>query len=261
MPVRGQCDESDPLPAEIATLAALVFVLGLKHGLDPDHLVAIDGLTRGSRSRWSGLFFSLGHGFVVTLLGVALALFALDWKVPGWLEHFGAWISIAILLALGVANLFAALRASQGKGPGPVGLRGRWLVSRISGTTHPLVIACIGAAFAVSFDTVSHALVFSVTGAAAAGWVFALALGLVFTLGMMFVDALNGWCVSRMVGARAMSIAIAALCFLIAFVGLARYALPALGEPGDVAAPIFGLATLGVLGAAYLLGQRTLQST
>jgi nickel/cobalt transporter (NiCoT) family protein len=41
-------------------LAALVFALGLRHGFDPDHLVAIDGLTRTSKSRWCGLFFSLG---------------------------------------------------------------------------------------------------------------------------------------------------------------------------------------------------------
>jgi len=47
-------------------LIGLVFALGLRHGFDPDHLVAIDGLTRSSArvrpgmSRWSGLFFSLG---------------------------------------------------------------------------------------------------------------------------------------------------------------------------------------------------------
>ena len=41
-------------------LAALVFVLGLKHGFDPDHLVAIDGFVRSSvptqprMARWAG---------------------------------------------------------------------------------------------------------------------------------------------------------------------------------------------------------------
>ena len=71
------------LPPEIA-LAALVFALGLRHGLDPDHLVASDGLARSNRSRWTGLFFSLGHGIVVTLAGVALALAATDWQPPAW---------------------------------------------------------------------------------------------------------------------------------------------------------------------------------
>ena len=61
------------------------------------------------------------------------------------------------------------------------------------------MIAAIGAAFALSFDTVSHALVFSLTGATAAGWLFAALLGLVFTLGMVLTDALNGWWVARMV--------------------------------------------------------------
>jgi len=93
--------------ADTLGLAALVFVLGLKHGLDPDHLVAIDGLTRSSRSRWCGLFFSLGHGLVVTLVGIAVAVVASDWQVPRWLEHTGAWVSIGVLLALGIANLLA----------------------------------------------------------------------------------------------------------------------------------------------------------
>jgi len=65
---------------EMTGLIALVFALGLRHGFDPDHLVAIDGLTRSSArvrpgmSRWSGLFFSLGHGAVVTLVGLGVAV-------------------------------------------------------------------------------------------------------------------------------------------------------------------------------------------
>src|SRR3981189_2270559 len=85
-----------PVPAEmmdILGLATLVFVLGLKHGLDPDHLVAIDGSPGWSRSRWCGLFFSLGHGVVVTLVGVGVALVAADWQPPQWLEYTGSPIS------------------------------------------------------------------------------------------------------------------------------------------------------------------------
>jgi high-affinity nickel-transport protein len=32
-------------------MLAVVFALGLRHGVDPDHLVAIDGMTRSTRSR------------------------------------------------------------------------------------------------------------------------------------------------------------------------------------------------------------------
>src|SRR3989442_10088596 len=96
---------------DILGLAALVFVLGLKHGLDPDHLVAIDGFTRSSRSRWCGLFFSLGHGVVVTLVGVAVALVATEWQAPRWPRHTRAWISIRVLLPPGGSHLLAGAPA------------------------------------------------------------------------------------------------------------------------------------------------------
>ncbi|TMG79113.1 MAG: nickel transporter, partial [Betaproteobacteria bacterium] len=105
------------------SLVALVFVLGLKHGLDPDHLVAIDGFTRTTRSRWCGLFFSLGHGLVVTLVGVAVAIAAAHWQAPGWLELSGAWISIAVLTVLGAANLLALARTPAGQPVGLIGAR------------------------------------------------------------------------------------------------------------------------------------------
>jgi high-affinity nickel-transport protein len=104
----------DTLPTHWLSLVAVVFLLGLKHGLDPDHLAAIDGLTRFNAerrprlSRWSGLLFSAGHGVVVTMVAVLVATVATEWRAPGWLENAGTWISIAFLTLLGVANLAAA---------------------------------------------------------------------------------------------------------------------------------------------------------
>jgi len=238
---------------DILGLATLVFVLGLKHGLDPDHLVAIDGFTRSSRSRWCGLFFSLGHGVVVTLVGVGVALVAADWQPPQWLEYTGAWISIGVLLALGLANLLAALRAAPGQQVALVGLRGRWLTERLARASHPAVIAAVGAAFALSFDTISHALVFSVTGASLAGWFFALVLGVVFTLGMALTDAMNGLWVARMVAgagaaSRLMSFAIAFLCLGLALLGFAKY-------PAGLA-PTLSAASVVIVFAAYLIARR-----
>ncbi|MGH8670144.1 MAG: nickel transporter [Burkholderiales bacterium] len=243
------------VPADVLGLAALVFVLGLRHGFDPDHLVAIDGLTRSTRSRWSGLFFSLGHGVVVTLIGLAVAVAATEWHAPPWLERLGAWISIGVLLVLGIANLLMVFRAPAGQPIPLVGLRGRWLAERLGRTSHPVVIASVGAAFALSFDTISHALVFSLTGATMAGWLFALALGLLFTLGMVITDALNGWWVARMIAgadrraaraSRVMSVAIASLCLLLAAAAIAQYQ----------AGPALSLITLACVGGAYLLARR-----
>lgn len=241
---------------DIFGLAALVFVLGLKHGLDPDHLVAIDGFTRSSRSRWCGLFFSLGHGLVVTLVGVAVALVASDWQAPRWLEHTGAWISIGVLVALGCANLLAALRTAPGQPVALVGLRGRWLPEHLARASHPAVIAAVGAAFALSFDTISHALLFSVTGASLAGGLFAALLGGIFTLGMAFTDAVNGLWVARLVAgadrraaaaSRIMSYAIAFLCLALAALGFARY---------EAYAPLLSAASFAVVLLAYLAARR-----
>ena len=230
-------------------LAALVFLLGLRHGFDPDHLVAIDGLTRSNRSRWNGLFFSLGHGVVVTLVGLAVAIAATEWHAPAWLEELGAGISISVLLVLGLANLAMLFRTPAGRAVPLVGIRSRWFADQLSRGSHPVFIASIGAAFALSFDTISHALVFSLTGATMAGWLFALLLGLVFTLGMVLVDALNGFWVAKMRGSRAVSAAIAILCLVIAASAALEQALPK---------PALSLATLVVVAAAYLLASRSI---
>jgi high-affinity nickel-transport protein len=227
-------------------MVALVFVLGLKHGFDPDHLVAIDGMARSTRSRWCGLFFSLGHGVVVTLVGVAVALATTEWRAPAWLEHAGALISIGVLLTLGLANLLALLPRRAGRRVALIGLRGRWLAERLAGASHPALIASVGAAFALSFDTISHALLFS-----ASGWGFAAALGLTFTLGMALTDALNGLWVGRMMtpaNRRWMSGAIALLCLGLAVGSLVEHAVPA---------PAISVASFVVILAACVLASRS----
>jgi high-affinity nickel-transport protein len=211
---------------DVISLTALVFFLGLRHGFDPDHLVAIDGLTRSNRSPWCGLFFSLGHGVVVTLVGLAVAIAATQWQAPAWLEELGTGISISVLLVLGFGNLMMAIRTPAGRAVALVGMRSRWFAEQLERTSHPVFIASIGAAFALSFDTLSHALVFSLTGATMAGWLFATLLGLVFTLGMVLTDALNGWWVAKLRASRIVSVVIALLCLTLAAAALAQYALP-----------------------------------
>jgi len=227
---------TSPLPHDLAGLALMVFLLGLRHGMDPDHLATIDGLARYNGqnrprvARWSGCLFSLGHGAIVTLVAGFVAATLHDSAAPEWLERIGAGISIAFLLALGIVNVVAVFRTPADRVVRLAGIKGRWL-GRIAETGHPAVIAMIGAAFALSFDTVSQAAVFSLTAAHLAGWPFSVALGLVFTLGMMATDGLNGAWVARMVeradrrarvASRAVGLAIASLGIGIAGLGTAR---------------------------------------
>ena len=62
----------ETLHESVYPLFVLAFVLGLRHGMDPDHLATIDGLTRFNAAagrmrlaRLCGFLFSLGHGAVV----------------------------------------------------------------------------------------------------------------------------------------------------------------------------------------------------
>lgn len=248
------------LSADGLSLAALVLLLGVRHGFDPDHLVAIDGLTRSSKREemrpWNGVFFSLGHGAVVTLVGLVVAVAATEWQVPGWLREFGAYLSITVLLVLGAANLAAVFRTPADRSVALIGLRSRWFADRLARASHPVFIASIGAAFALSFDTISHALLFSLTGATMAGWLFAALLGLVFTLGMVLTDALNGWWVAHLVrsadrralrASRIMSTAIALLCL-----GIAASAALEL----DLSKVLVSAGTIAALAAAYWLACR-----
>lgn len=65
------------LPSEWTALATLVFVLGLKHGFDADHLATIDGLTRYNAhqrrpfARYCGALSSIGHGVVVVAIAAS----------------------------------------------------------------------------------------------------------------------------------------------------------------------------------------------
>jgi high-affinity nickel-transport protein len=262
------------LPHEWLALLALAFALGLKHGLDADHLVAIDGLARYNRSvrprlaRWCGALFSLGHGALVTGAAAALGVAAGGWVVPGWLEDLGAWIAIVLLIAIGLANLVTVLRADPARVVRPAALRGT-LLGRLFATSHPAAIVAVGALFAVSFDTLSQAALFAVAGSEQGGWPYAAGLGLAFTAGMLLTDGANGLWIAALLGSadararvvsRVLGLAVAALSLAVAAYMLAGRGLPALAAWGEdrelaLSAAVF-VGLLGAFGLGCLLARR-----
>lgn len=259
------------LPHDWLALLALVFVLGLKHGLDPDHLATIDGLTRFNAanhkprlSRWSGLLFSLGHGAVVMAVAALVGVVARRWEIPAWIEDLGAWISILFLLALGAVNLAAVFRAAPGQVVGLVGLKGRWL-GKLSQASHPVLIACVGALFALSFDTLSQTALFSLTASSMAGWLFSAALGMVFMLGMITTDGLNGLWVSRLlskadaraqIASRVMGLAVGGLSILVGLFGIAKYFLPAVAARSEGHEMLMGMAVIATVALSFYTALR-----
>ncbi len=254
-------------------LVLVVFALGAKHGMDPDHLATIDGLARVNTvrhprlARWSGFLFSLGHGLVVTLVAALAATLPGKVSVPAWLEHAGAWISIAFLVALGVANIAAVWRTPRDhivRGVRGVAWRTRWLPC-LARAEHPVLIASVGALFALSIDTWSQTVAFSLTAQQMAGSPFSVALGLIFTAGMMGADGINGWWAARLlakadrralVASRIMSLVVGTLSLAIAGIGAARYFAPGVGGSMENPAPYAGLAIVALLGLGFLAAMR-----
>ncbi len=262
------------LPHNLLALGLLVFVLGLKHGLDADHLATIDGLTRfNSRknprlARYCGALFSLGHGAVVVLIALAVSLLTYRWQTPEWLEAFGSWTSIVFLSALGLLNIQAVIQANPAELVRPIGLKGRFL-GRLAQAATPGLIALVGALFALSFDTVSQAALFALTATQFGGWQNALLLGLLFMAGMLVTDGINGLWISRLItradrialiASRAMSLVVASLSLLVAGFGMAKLTWPGLGAWSDGKELMFGLTVIVIVGSSFALAVRLARS-
>jgi high-affinity nickel-transport protein len=257
------------LPTEWSALAALVFLLGLKHGFDADHLAAIDGLTRynarhGRRfARYCGALFSVGHGAIVVAIAIAVGLASERWAAPGWLELSGAWISIGFLTLIGIVNLRAVLAAAPHEVVAPVGVKGRFL-GRLNQARRPWTVALVGALFALSFDTVSQSALFALTATQFGGLEHALALGLLFVLGMLVTDGINGLWISRLIAradqiaviaSRVMSLAVSGVALLVAAFGAARLAVPAVDAWSDGKQLAFGAIVVTMIGTSYLIAR------
>jgi high-affinity nickel-transport protein len=92
----------------------------------------------------------------------------------------------------------------------------------------------------------------------------ALALGVLFTLGMLVTDGINGLWISRLIAradqiaviaSRVMSLAVAGVSLLVAGLGLARLLLPAVDAWTDGKELLFGLVVVVLIVSAYLLAR------
>ena len=254
------------LPADWTALCAVVLLLGLKHGFDADHLAAIDGLTRyNSRlrrrfARYCGALFSLGHGAIVLAIAVLVGLASATWEAPAWLELSGVWISIGFLTLIGIVNLQAVFTTASHDVVAPVGIKGR-LLGRLHRVGHPAGVAAVGTLFALSFDTVSQSALFALTATRFGGVGHAVVLGLLFVLGMLITDAVNGLWISRLIAradrlaciaSRVMSLAVSGVTLLVAGLGVARLASPSIDRWSEGKELLFGSAVVVVVTLSFL---------
>jgi len=153
----------------------IALALGLRHGTDPDHLTAIDGLSRVRPRATNGLLFALGHGFVVTLLAAGVGHVA-----AGRVSFLGPWM----LILVGAVNLWKVLR------PSPMAPAVR----------RPMVAQpfLLGMLLAAGFETASQ-----LSALILAGKTNPWMLGAAFSCGMMLVDGLDGYLAASTIGLAA----------------------------------------------------------
>ncbi len=258
------------LPADWSALCALVFLLGMRHGFDADHLATIDGLTRlnahrrPALARRCGALFSLGHGLVVFAIAIVVALLSERWTAPAWLDTFGAWLSIAFLLLIGIVNLRAVLLAAPDAVVPLLGIKGR-LIGGLAQVRSPMGVTGIGALFALSFDTVSQSALFAVTATQFGGVPHAATLGLLFVAGMLLTDGLNGWWIARLIAradqiaalaSRIMSLAVSGVSLLVAALGIGKLLSPTLAGWSQGRELLFGAIVVAVIAISYLVASR-----
>ena len=229
------------LPTDWSALCALVFLLGMRHGL----------------------VFSLGHGAVVMAIAAGVGLASERWDAPAWLDTFGAWLSIAFLLAIAILNLRAVLSTAPDQAVALVGLKGRF-VGRLAHAGSPGGVAAVGALFALSFDTVSQSALFAVTAAQFGGLAHALTLGGLFMLGMLATDGLNGWWIAHLIrradqraalASRVMSLAVSGVSLLVAALGIAKQLAPAVDTWTEGKELAFGALVVAVIAGSFVLAR------
>jgi high-affinity nickel-transport protein len=253
----------DQMPATWTALCALAFTLGVRHGLDADHLATVDGLTRCNArehpglARFAGALFSLGHGAVVIVVALVAGSVATAWQPPSWLELTGVAVSVAFLFGLALVNVRAVLVSDPGTIVSPAGLKAR-LLGRVFSVHRPWAVSAVGAMFALSFDTVSQAALFALAAGRFGGLAEALFVASLFVLGMVLVDGINGAWISRLIRRADATAAIASRVMALSVAGISvtvgGFALTKLLLPG-VAGWAEGRELL--LGAAVVAGVLT----
>ncbi len=205
----------------VAGLATVAFVLGLRHGMDADHIAAIDNVTRkliqeGRRPLTVGAWFSLGHSTVVLLMIVALVIATrtIVNSLP-FLQSGGAFVGTTVsgvfLLLIGLINttivigLYRAFRQTR-EGSltqleienlmSKAGLLSRYFGPLFRIVSAPWKIYPIGLLFGLGFDTASEIALIAISvgvgiSASLPLWMILL-LPFMFTCGMVLVDTTDG---------------------------------------------------------------------
>ncbi len=205
----------------LAGLGIVAYVFGLRHGVDADHIAAIDNTTRklmqeGKRPFTVGMWFSLGHSTVVVALivGLILATKTVVSNIPA-LQSTGAVLGTLVsgsflfiigfinaVIVIGIYRIFQTLK--QGKLNQQEldnllenrGFMNRFFRPLFKLISKPWHIYPVGVLFGLGFDTASEVALIAISvGIGVSTSIplyYILILPLLFTCGMVTIDTADG---------------------------------------------------------------------
>ena len=149
----------------------------------------------------------------------------------------------------------------------PVGFRARLLLRGVP-LDRPVFLVFLGMLFAVSFDTLSQTVVFSLAASSLGGRLEGLAVGAAFVLGMCLSDGANGLWIARLIErsdrqcvrlSRLMGWSVVLLSLFVGVFVLASTFAKSLLPDSPMEETLTGIGVILVLSLAYLLGSRTVR--
>jgi high-affinity nickel-transport protein len=205
----------------LAGLGLMAYVLGLRHGVDADHIAAIDNTTRkllqdGKRPLTVGMWFSLGHSTIVIAMTLALVVAGKTVlaSLPS-LQSAGSIIGtlvsgvflfiiglINVIIVQGIYKIFSGLRQEKlSEAQLEDALNKKGFVDKTFGKLFDIVkspwqMYAVGFLFGLGFDTATEVALIAISVGVGISsnvpiWMV-LALPLMFTAGMVVVDTSDG---------------------------------------------------------------------
>jgi high-affinity nickel-transport protein len=191
-------------------LFGTALLLGLRHGIDWDHIAAITDITTSSPNKKESLFlgamYAVGHGLVIIVLGLSAVV--LGARLPPWVDKaMQPFVGVTLIL-LGVYLAFSIIR--HGKN---VRLRSRWMLlfataARVydaierkvthKHTNHhfhypdkfgPLTAFIVGIVHGIGAETPTQILLFIAASNAGGTW-FGSLLVITFVIGLVISNTL-----------------------------------------------------------------------
>ncbi|NDB45055.1 MAG: hypothetical protein EB032_11095 [Betaproteobacteria bacterium] len=246
--------------------SGLLLALGFRHGLDPDHIAAVDGMTRlrhkdGAywKARLTGFQFACGHSLTILLATFVFYMHGI--QLPEWLDAVGLWISTCFLVWLAYRNLKFCFSGHDDHHHAGSPLQ-RKILQALGPFAHPMGV---GFGFAISFDSLAQAGLMAAKGHELGGLFAIVALALSFGMGMTLADTSNGllmhWLVHRSHSlahnaGRIMSGVIAVLSLMVVAVGHASQHFENLEAIWDAWGAYIGLSVTGMAILVYGVSMR-----